>query len=318
MYLVFINSDMRNEAKATLAGRVSYNSTLRDDRVANLYLLRRNIHRLEKGLIMRPRRSVFATDYLRETVETYSKVRFNFPNSASEELAWAHDVLSEYFSVVELTDVEIGRCYEKFKSTKGPALENRNSDRLVPFARGSNSQAFDLGEFERLCRHRRSVRWFLKKSIPQTMIDRAIEIAGQAPTACNRQPYQFKVFNDPISAAEIAAIPMGTKGFADQVPGIVVLIGQLRAYPFARDRHAIYIDSSLAAMSFILSMEAQGLSTCSINWPDHEPYETVMRERLNLATDERVIMLIAYGWADPDRHVPRSTKRSINDIRDYQ
>ena len=42
-----------------------------------------------------------------------------------------------------------------------------------------------------------------------------------------------------------------------------------------------------------------------------------MREELNLANDERVVMLIAFGWPDPEGHVAFSTKRAVNDMRAY-
>ncbi|SVE23497.1 uncharacterized protein METZ01_LOCUS476351, partial [marine metagenome] len=37
----------------------------------NVFLLRRNVHRLEKGLLMRPRRPVFGLKYIEELVNVY-------------------------------------------------------------------------------------------------------------------------------------------------------------------------------------------------------------------------------------------------------
>src|SRR5690606_8688315 len=107
------------------------------------------------------------------------------------------------------------------------------------------------------------------------------------------------------------------KGFSQQVPVLAVLVGRLRAYPLSRDRHAIYIDGALAAMSFMFALECQGLATCAINWPDQEPNETQIREALSLEADERVIMLIALGWPDPSGLVPRSTKKGLDHMRSY-
>ena len=58
------------EQSAVLRGRRNYyrnKSTARTTHVE----LRRNVHRLEKGLTMRPRRDVFARDYITETIEFY-------------------------------------------------------------------------------------------------------------------------------------------------------------------------------------------------------------------------------------------------------
>ena len=47
---------------------------------------------------------------------------------------------------------------------------------------------------------------------------------------------------------------------------IIVIVGELDAYEYDRDRHLIYIDGSLAAMTFMLALETLGLSSCPINW----------------------------------------------------
>jgi nitroreductase len=110
---------------------------------------------------------------------------------------------------------------------------------------------------------------------------------------------------------------MGTRGFSDNFPAIVVVVGRQRAYANHRDRHIIYIDGSLAAMSFIYALETMGLSSCAINWPDMEPQESAMTRLLGLEPDERVIMLIAVGYADPEGLIPYSQKLGLDRVRSY-
>ena len=59
------------------------------------------------------------------------------------------------------------------------------------------------------------------------------------PSACNRQPFEFRVFDDPLKF-KFQGIPMGTVGFT-QFPVIIVLVGKLNAYEFDRDRHLIIL-----------------------------------------------------------------------------
>lgn len=47
------------------------------------------------------------------------------------------------------------------------------------------------------------------------------------------------------------------------------------------------------------------------------PQETQIAKLLGLAQDERVIMLIAFGWPDPDGQVPYSAKRGRDELRTY-
>src|SRR5690606_11957944 len=118
--------------------------------------------------------------------------------------------------------------------------------------------------------------------VPRELIDKALLIGRQGPSACNRLPHEFKVVDDPKLVKQVARIPFGTGGYGDNIPTIIVVVGKQQNYFSARDRHLIYIDSSLATMGVILALEALGLSSTCINWPDFFPLETKMQKSLGL------------------------------------
>jgi Lon protease-like protein len=157
----------------------------------------------------------------------------------------------------------------------------------------------------------------LKRWLERREMDVDWDAARQAPSACNRQPFRFLIANGKPLTREIASIPMGTRGFAEGFPAIVVLVGDLSAYFDERDRHVIYIDGSLAAMQFMLALETLGLASCPINWPDIEDREKRMDQVLGLAAHERPILLIAVGYADPTGGVPFSEKTPLSHLRRY-
>jgi nitroreductase len=114
---------------------------------------------------------------------------------------------------------------------------------------------------------------------------------------------------EPEWVKQIADCPGGAAGFSDQLPAIIVVVGDLSTYPFERDRHLIYIDASLANMQLMLAAETLGLATCPINWPDMEIAEKRIGELIDLPAYERVVMLMAIGYGDPDSGVPYSQKK---------
>ena len=87
-----------------------YNKKISQAQPSNV-LIRRNIHRLEKGLIMENRRPVFALDYIEETVECYAMIlqQTNSVDLELGELQWAYNVLSEYFRATDASNAIIGR-----------------------------------------------------------------------------------------------------------------------------------------------------------------------------------------------------------------
>ena len=67
VYYAFFNPHFRREMHATAAGRQHYRLHEESSTIATV-IIRRNIHRLEKGLSMVPRKSLFALDYIDETL----------------------------------------------------------------------------------------------------------------------------------------------------------------------------------------------------------------------------------------------------------
>ncbi len=308
---LFLSRRFRREHRAVLAGRLAYERGLGAP-LASSPLLRRNIHRLEKGLVMRPRQSVFAEDYIEETVAELARLGLTGGLDPIEE-KWASDVLADYFRVVRDT-TPIARARSRFAAlprTKGaetgPASVPRPREQGV-----QSSVAHD--EFLALCRQRRSVRWFEQRAVPRDLVRKAMDAAAQAPSACNRQPFLFRYFDCPEDAQRIAGLAMGTTGYAQNVPALVVLLGDLSCYPEERDRHVPYIDASLAAMQFMLALETLGLASCPINWPDIEYREREMAAALELPWHLRPVMLIALGYPDPRGGVPFSAKKPSSSL----
>lgn len=311
LYYLFLNGSFRREMQSVLAGKVAHTKTLNSIE-GNLYQLKRNIHRVEKGLIMKSRRKVFALDYIEATVQTYiSLVQVEGDlNSDPGILKWASDVLSEYFRVVE-RDTFLEKLYSSFQlMAKEDTVEKK-----IPYKRDLTLNPVKYEDFLTLTHKRRSVRWYQDKLVDRELIEKALLAANQAPSACNRQPFKYMIFSDPDKVQQLATIPKGTPGYSHNIQSIAVIVGDLSAYFNERDRHVIYIDASLSAMSFILALETLGVSSCCINWPDVEKLEKKMAKLLNLKQNERPIMLVSMGYPDEEGLVPFSQKKSKKHLR---
>jgi nitroreductase len=300
---------------AQLAERLQADNPASDSR---RHHLRRNIHRMEKGLIARPQRDVFARDYIDITVESFDcLVRASTDSDADRRLlGWSHDVLRTYFDLPGIKACESLRpLAERFE--QACEIWNTPLAGWAPKPRTDAPPPIDYEQMLRLAQRRRSVRWYADRPVPREMIDKAIEIAGYSPSACNRQPFEFRVFDDPSLVRKVAGIPGGTRGFAQNFPCVIVVVGKMAATPLTHDRHIIYIDASLATMSLLFALESQGLGSCCINWLDRGRLEREMGRTLSLKPDERVIMLVALGWPDPEGLVPYSKKKSLDELRRY-
>jgi len=314
IYYCFFSCQFAREHQSVLKGRLIYLLDKGTNKNTST-LLRRNIHRIEKGLIMLPPKKIFALNYIQETVIAFHSACNNDTHD-SQELKWARDILTAYFNVVklDLLDPSIKQMFDAINNDDSDADDEPN----LPYHFFSKKKSqVTTKQFLALCIQRRSVRWFEQKRVARTLLKQAVEIASLAPSACNRQPYQFHIANDKILSQKLISIPLGTKGFAQNVPCTIVVTADLGCYPTERDRHLIYIDSTLASMQLMLALETLGLSSCPINWPDIEDKEQQMASLLKLADTVRPIMLIAVGYGLADGKIPYSQKKSAGQLINY-
>tara|TARA_B100000780_G_scaffold270333_1_gene230003 strand:- start:18188 stop:19258 length:1071 start_codon:yes stop_codon:yes gene_type:complete len=312
LYYFFFSAQFRREMHAVLNGRFRYHEAQRVLKPSS-FMLRRNTHRLEKGLCMQPKRDIFAQGYIYDTVFSFDTcVSANI--LTSEEYAWSHDVLAEYFSVVTNTEV-VNRAKDLFDKVLERATYATATGMKKPFRQKElEPTKISFNALKSLCENRHSVRWFKPIPVPRSLIDEAINVASTAPSACNRQPFEFFVFDTPEKAQKIGSIPMGTAGFSQNFQCVIVVVGDLSAYPYEKDRHIIYIDSALATMQMLLAFETRGLGSCVINWPDIERHEIQMADELQLQSYQRPMMLISIGYPDEDGMIPFSAKKGASDI----
>lgn len=281
------------------------------------YFIRRHIHMLEKGLSMRPRRETFAEGYICELVKR-SGMAIASDALDSETEKWVRDVLDAYFEATSTSPSTIlaaaRRMYDQYR------VPARSEGRLAPRPVGGVEVDPDIPTFAQLVSltsARESVRWFQQMPVEREVVNAAVRVALESPSACNRLPYRFYVLDSPESAQQVASLVGGTAGYLANIQSLIAVVGDLSAYAHSRDRHLIYVDSGLSVMSLLLGFQAQGVSTCCINWPDLREPDRKISKILGLTSSQRTVMLVAYGYADPQGLVPSSGKRLVASNTSY-
>jgi nitroreductase len=279
--------------------------------ISNIGNFRRDIHRIEKGLITKPPKSFFAENYILKTILTYKSLLNS--NCDNPTLIWAAGVLNQYFETVEKTSV-ILKAFEEFQKTK------TYKNDILPKTCVANTRkksTISIDEFFKLNKQRRSIRYYQKKQVPRNIIESAIRVALQSPSACNRQPFNFRIIDDPDLVKIAAQLPMGAATFSENIPVMIFIIGDLSNYFDERDKHLIYLDGALAAMNFILALETQGLSSCIIHWSDIHSNNKKLKIFLDLKDWEQCIMTISVGFALPECGIPSSVKKDVKTVTKY-
>lgn len=307
-YYLFITSRFKEESVAVFKGIKMYQAS---ETSGNISTLRRNIHRIEKGLITPNPKPYFAESYIVETVGQFRKIETKGIDKSS--VLWAFGILNQYFQTVQRTP-KITRAEALFLESQ---LASQQTTYRTFFAEERVPEIISYAEFLQLNIKRRSVRYYLQKQVPRDLVEQAVTVALQAPSACNRQPFTFRVIDDPELLKTAVRLPIGTESFADNIQMIVFVVGDLSYYFDVRDKHVIYIDGSLAAMNFVLGLETLGLSSCMINWGDIPERNKALKNFLNLNAWERCVMAISVGYADPKGGIPSSIKKHPENVIKY-
>ncbi|WP_422071102.1 nitroreductase family protein [Tranquillimonas rosea] len=278
--------------------------------------MRRNIHRLEKGLIMPNRKEIFAEDYIEETVNLFTKASSVRAFDQSER-EWARDVLAEYFKHTKSTP-KIEAAQKKYTEFERRAVSEEPSKRIPYLSSNRTKASVQEADLEALFLERRSVRFFDDAKVPSEVIQRAVELASLAPSACNRQPFRFLAFSRENRIRSLMKLPPGTRGFGSDVPNLIVAIGDLSCFSNPRDRHLIYTDTALATMQLMLALQVLGVSSCPINWPDDAVREEKFRKEVAIKQHERPIIYLAFGYPKDTGGIPFSQKKSVGSLLELE
>jgi nitroreductase len=180
-----------------------------------------------------------------------------------------------------------------------------------------------MNTFLELVRNRQSDRAYLDKPVETEKLERVLEAARLAPSACNSQPWRFIVVTDPekrMQVAEATASKMlSMNHFTRQAPVQLVLVEENANFTstlggWVTNKHYPHIDLGIVASHISLAAADEGLGSCIIGWCD----EKKIRKALNIPKNKRVMLVILLGYSDqPLREKKRKTKEEIISYNKY-
>lgn len=169
-------------------------------------------------------------------------------------------------------------------------------------------------DFLTLCQRRNSLRKYADTPVPQDVILRCLEAARLAPSACNSQPWQFIVVQEPNKRQELAQKAFGgiygINSFAKSAPVLVVIVTERSMYAaqlagtFRGVQYSL-IDLGIAGEHFCLQAAQEGLGTCWLGWFDQKN----TREVLGLSKNDRVDIIISLGYPQIQKQEIKEKKR---------
>ena len=169
--------------------------------------------------------------------------------------------------------------------------------------------------FLELVQMRQSCRKYLPKLIDKKQINRCLEAAKLAPSACNSQPWYFIVVSTPELKNSLADKAFSgiykMNAFAKQASALIIVVREPSKFSaklgaFFRGVKYSLIDQGIACEHLILQAQEEGLATCWIGWFN----EKSVKKYLSIPRGKKVDTIISIGFAE----IPEIRKKNRKDI----
>jgi nitroreductase len=172
-------------------------------------------------------------------------------------------------------------------------------------------------DFLQLVTQRQSDRSYNRQPVEPEKLERILECARLAPSACNAQPWHLIVVDDEDKRHDIAEAAssraLGMNHFSWQAPVHIVIVEEKpnftsRAGGWIKKKHFPLMDIGIVAEHICLAAASEGLGSCMIGWFN----ETKVRHTLGVPDSKRIPLIITIGYTDqPTR---KKLRKNTNEI----
>jgi len=176
--------------------------------------------------------------------------------------------------------------------------------------------------FSDLVLRRQSCRAYSERPVERELIDRCIDAARLAPSACNSQPWRFIIVDREPLRSELARAAFtglySLNKFALQAPVLIAVVTERSKYvarlggQFRRIQYAL-VDIGIAGQHLDLQAAELGLGTCWLGWFD----ERAVKKALQLPRAARIDIMFSLGWPQHENVRPKK-RMTIDEMREYR
>lgn len=297
--------DYRRYAKSSFAIK----SSGRENRRAIIRIL---THYIEGGMSFPDVRLGYGQEKIQSLIAKLRSYVADF--EVDETVQWALATLQNYLDYHHangspLTDIEeeVSQLRSQFGLTE---LADGGSETVT--ARDIRSAVdFDFAAF---LNNRHSVRQYRPGPVDEATIRKAVANAQQSPNVCNRQTCRVYALNQRDKVQKVLDYQAGNTGFRQEIETVFVITSNMQHLNLIGERYQGWIDGGIFAMTLALSLHAEGLGACFLNWSVELEQDRALRECLGIPDNELVITMMSAGHLKDEFRVPVSQRKPLQDV----
>lgn len=175
-----------------------------------------------------------------------------------------------------------------------------------------------MTDFLELCKTRQSCRSYNGQIVEREKLERCLEAARLAPSACNSQPWSFVVVNSPELLPQVANCARAfnnINGFVEKAGAVILILEEhARLMPgiakLIDSQYFAKLDIGGATLAICLEAADQGLGTCIIGLYDRP----TLGKLLDIPEGKAIVGYIAVGYPADDDKIREKQRKPLADM----
>lgn len=265
-------------------------------------------HVLEKGLTMPERKTIFGIDKATDLIRLINDYEIRF-NCSNDQVNHGIAVLKEYYHYLEKQgslmsgDVQRERLSAFCENHKDiPESKQLHITRKMLYA--NNNAAFPI-----FARARHTLRHYASTPLSLDQLQKAVDLAQSAPTACNRQYCRTHCISDKETMKRLLEIQGGARGFGHLADKLLIVTADLEALSEPRERDDLFTNGGMYLMTLCNALFYYEVAHCILNWSRTPEEDLAARRLLGIKPSETIIALLTCGNTPEEIDVAMSPRK---------
>lgn len=297
-----------------------YNASVHtDDDIAKMqYTILRENHVIEKGMSLRNPRKGFGQQKVTALLHRLEKYYTRYGKIDSQFLIYPLSTIKSYIAYTEAAGVDISAIKKLYAQVLSGAHINENllvSTAGIKLVTKKELTCQAAGNFRDLLFSRHSVRYYAKTAVDKKIIEQALSMAQQTPSACNRQGWRTHIYFGE-QAHDLLHMQGGCNGFENEIPCAIVVTADMRAF-LSYEPMQCYVDGGLYAMNLINALHSLGLGTIPLSLGFYHTKLSCIAKTFDIPSEEAMICIIGVGELLDTFNVAESYRKHIQTTNTY-
>lgn len=151
---------------------------------------------------------------------------------------------------------------------------------------------------------RRSIRRYSDRKIEKKIVDKIIYAGMHAPSAVNKQPWHFIIFEDKETCRKVTEVHKSSTMLLSSAINILVCYDETLQH----DEGYGLLDCSAATQNILLAAHGMGIGSCWIGIYPRENRMAALEQLFKLPKHIKPFSIISLGYPDEEKAIPERFK----------